>query len=128
MRENLSKRLVRDFPLTYAKSGRYFECDDGWYKLIRSTSQKLETVIAKLPLKERRQWYVTQVKEKFARLRIYMSKSTDETWDIRSQAEEASAKICEGCGKPGKKRWVTTWMKTLCSRCYAKYKKQYSHV
>ena len=128
MQDNLTKKLVQTYPLTYAKSGRYFECDKGWYKLIHSVSQKLEALIAKLPPKQRKQCYVIQVKEKFARLRIYMSYPTDEMWNILSQAENDSDKVCEGCGKPGKKRWITLWMKTLCGACTKHYKERIDHL
>lgn len=44
MREDLTDKLCKDFPLLY-KYLRGFECSDGWEPLIRSTSKKLEKKI-----------------------------------------------------------------------------------
>jgi hypothetical protein len=99
-----------------------FECRDGWFDLIKKTSEKLEllnnsgvgfTVVA------------DQVKEKFGTLRFYYHLKYDEgefpdreIWsqiaeDCVSTAESRSAYLCEVCGKYGT-LVGTGWVSTLC--------------
>lgn len=58
-----------------------------------------------------------QVKEKFGGLRFYMTSSTDEIWNLISEAEAKSRETCEECGKPGEEK-PTSWIRTLCDSCY----------
>lgn len=55
----------------------------------------------------------SQVKEKFATLRFYMTSATDEMYDLISKAEARSSKTCEVCGQPGVLR-QGGWLQTLC--------------
>jgi len=59
----------------------------------------------------------TQVKEKFAGLRFYMTWETDEIDKIIGEYEEKSYTICETCGQPGKVRRDKAWIVTLCDKC-----------
>ncbi|MDE3152808.1 MAG: hypothetical protein KGL93_11230 [Gemmatimonadota bacterium] len=86
---------------------------------------------------------VVQVKEKWARLRIYVEHRGDEdpavAQRLRAQLaaiERASARVCEACGRPGRV-WGETeeerarisdatgrrsiWLKTLCASCGYRY-------
>lgn len=47
---------------------------------------------------------VSQVKEKFGTLRFYINAGTDEHYNYIRFAENLSARICETCGAPGKRR------------------------
>lgn len=99
-----------------------FECGDGWYTLIHDLSEKLETLINKLPEEEQKHIYAVQVKEKFGTLRFYMSGATDEMYDLINKAEEASYNICETCSKPSIVIGES-WLVNQCKGCYIKYAK-----
>lgn len=55
----------------------------------------------------------TQIKEKFGTLRFYYQGGDDYIRGLDSMAEAMSARICEDCGKPGK-RTKGGWVRTLC--------------
>jgi hypothetical protein len=86
------------------------ECNDGWYKLIDDLASKLE------PLIKDKNYYASQVKEKFASLRFYMSGYTDEMNELIEKAEEESYRTCEACGKPGACNG-SGWLTVLCEDC-----------
>lgn len=54
-----------------------------------------------------------QVKEKFATLRFYTNYTDDVVNAYIAMAESMSARTCETCGKPGKRRG-TYWVYTAC--------------
>ena len=56
---------------------------------------------------------VSQVKEKFGTLRFYINAGTDEHYNYIRFAENLSARICETCGAPGKRRGKH-WIYTAC--------------
>lgn len=62
----------------------------------------------------------TQVKEKFGRLRVYLSGETREMQDKVYAYEAMSGKICEECGAEGTFR-EGGWVRTLCNPCERKY-------
>ena len=80
---------------------------------------KLEALIGQLPEGERAQYNAIQVKEKFGGLRFYLSRGTDEMFDLTNEAESASYKVCEGCGAPGTRR-TGGWIRVLCDSCESK--------
>jgi hypothetical protein len=55
----------------------------------------------------------TQIKEKFGTLRFYYQGGDDYIRGLESMADSMSARICEDCGKPGKKT-TGGWIRTLC--------------
>ncbi len=92
-----------------------FDVGNGWFQLIYDLSEKLETLILQIPEEDRKYCCASQVKEKYATLRFYMTTYTDEIDKLIEEAEHKSAKICEVCGAPGKIR-VTgyNWLYTSC--------------
>ena len=56
----------------------------------------------------------SQVKEKFATLRFYMTSATDEMYDLIHEYENKSGKICEECGSGEGKLRNDGWLSTLC--------------
>lgn len=120
MRKDLDEALCKEFPTLYIHrhgNTQYtamcwgFECDDGWYSLIREASRKIVEVCPNA--------IMTQVKEKYGNLRLYHI-GNDESLDVEDWACKESKTICEVCGAPGK--IVSTsgdrygWLKTLCSK------------
>ena len=114
--------LHENFPLLYRQK-IHPDCSDGWFHLILCLSIILEGEIKK----ERQRYpdyiegfYASQIKEKYGKLRFYMSSLTKEMDDLIDDAEEKSARICEECGSPAKREEVYGWVKTLCSACKEK--------
>ena len=60
---------------------------------------------------------ISQIKEKFGLLRVYMDDATDEMYKIIYEYQEKSSKICEICGKPGTTKEENYWINTLCNSC-----------
>lgn len=84
----------------------------GWYRLLTELHAEL---VAVAPT-----YRVIQLKEKFGRLRVYVT-APDEVFEqvnaLISMAEDTSATTCEFCGKPGTQTGRLGWIKTLCDDC-----------
>lgn len=127
MKTELDEALCRDFPLLYKDRHNDktcmiygFSCGDGWESIIRKLSEKLERMIIALPEDEKKNYYATQVKEKFGGLRCYMSRQTPEMTQVITEAEDECWKTCETCGKPGKSVSHRGWLRTSCEECEKK--------
>ena len=133
MKEELDKKLVKEFPLLYGdrhasvKSTAMcwgFSCNDGWYRIIWDLSSRLEPLIQKF-IDENPATEVypkaSQVKEKFGGLRFYMTHANDEIRDLIGKTEALSYKTCEVCGQPGKER-DSGWIFTHCDDCHENWK------
>lgn len=125
MNQTLQQALCRDFPVLcqgYGGDPRQtcmafgFECGDGWEPLIRRCLEKIEALRTLEP--DAHQFALSQVKEKYGTLRIYLGCGTDAMFDAAVEAERASEQTCEGCGTT---QDVTTndrgWISTLCVSC-----------
>ena len=102
--EELEKR---GFPPAYCGA----DCPDGWKNLVLDLLDKLKGKCK-----------IAQIKEKFGLLVVYTDPiSTDqagfdavnEADKLIDEAQEASSKICEVCGAPGK-RDSDGWITVLC--------------
>lgn len=121
--------LVKKFPKYhftckyYNKKGKFIH----WY--YRNIKQKVVNIINRIVGKFNYKTYVchceeydpicpraSQVKEKFATLRMYLDCGTDEMYNLIDEYEEISARTCEYCGQPGIQR-IGGWIKTLCDEC-----------
>lgn len=122
--------LLSDQEIADAKYGRWgisnwgFECEDGWFEIIKELSLKLEPIIEKLPEEQREFTYAVQVKEKFGTLRFYMNSYTDEMGELISEAEKKSETTCEISGKQGKLMTDAGWWKTLSEEEEKKWKEK----
>jgi hypothetical protein len=84
------------------------EVGAGWHPLIA----QLHTDLLALDPDYR----VSQVKEKYGELRVYLtSEETPDTESLIDAATAASLTICELCGQPGAPRTVNGWVYTRCS-------------
>jgi hypothetical protein len=90
--------------------------DKGWREIIWEVSEKLENIILSKPEKDQAAHHMTQCKEKFGGLRIYLSWWDDETNILLSEAENKSLITCEYCGKPGTLQ-RTGWWRVWCDPC-----------
>lgn len=122
------KLLVEKFPNTFARRscptggknascmGRGFSCDDGWFDLIYEAATVIEAELLKMNARNRYEYAVEQVKEKFGTIRIYIHRENDVINEAISKAYAKSAVTCEKCGEPGK-TMSGSWVQTLCHNC-----------
>lgn len=140
MNQDLVDKLYADHPLMFNEYSSV-ECMDGWYILIdeichyftskvamyrrmiasnlasgasetstivQHYNSLLEQEIANVPT-------VLQIKEKFGRIRFYVTQTTDEQDNALTAFELMSGRICEICGTMDDVRLYNTgWWKTLC--------------
>ncbi len=124
-----------------------FETNDGWFQLLWDLSLRIEAELKYSWFQKRwllfkadasRRWNelapvgwtwfpytgfkVTQVKEKYGMLCFYTSGESDRILDIILEAEDASGRICELCGKRGTIRGGG-WITTRCDKCYTNEKR-----
>jgi len=117
--KQFSDLLVKNFPhffqhmedIRCSLMGFGVEAESGWFPLIYETLEKLDEV------NDNPDFYITQIKEKFASIRIYCSPTNDKAWKVIECAEKKSMSICEICGKRGKLMERGYWLKTLCKNC-----------
>ena len=109
MSPELEQKLVEKYPKLFSSKQFWgFECGDGWFDLLDYLCGSLVTYTY-----SDEEIYVDQVKEKFGRLRFYLSKEDDVMHGMVSMAEHMSGRICETCGNRGETRGGS-WMVTLC--------------
>jgi hypothetical protein len=96
------------------------ECGKGWKPLYQPILDRVEEINKETDDKI----FITQVKEKFGRLEVYLSRYTDELMRMRNEASEKSSHICENCGKPAETMIVGGWYYPLCNYCYEKHLKK----
>lgn len=122
----------------YAKYGKYiskswwwgFECGDGWFDLIDETLSKIIDWYKKnnpddLENADEEGFVITQIKEKYGELRIYIGGSYPAVFDIIEQAEKRSRTICELCGKVGECKVSHGWYKTVCEEHWNEWNARY---
>lgn len=83
------------------------ECGSGWKQLIDPITARADS----------NGYTMMQIKEKYGALRLYYVPGPIddiEFEDMVDDAELASTKICEMCGKPGHLMDKGGWLKTLC--------------
>jgi hypothetical protein len=124
MREELDKQLCEKYPKIFVnrdkdmkESCMYwgFSCGDGWYDLIDTLCENIQSYIDNNSSETRviSQLTADQVKEKYGTLRFYTSGGDTLIDGMIWFAESMSGRICESCGKPGKLR-NDGWLVTLC--------------
>lgn len=83
---------------------------DGWLVLIERLVAGIEALSGGELVR------VSQVKEKFGRLRFYLDRSADGTGGLINAAEAESGCTCHWCGDAGKTVSLGGWYTTLCQR------------
>ena len=96
---------------------RPIECGPGWDKILDELffviKKNIDTKVIDISFK------IIQVKEKWGTLRVYTNWGDDHIWQLISQYEELTHRVCELCGEPGELR-IKGWMSTLCNSCNEK--------
>lgn len=125
MNKENTKNLLSSFPKMYCnlhvnypperKVPFEFQCHDGWFNLIWEMSQRIELEINRME-KEGclKTPSVTQVKEKFGLLRVYMTSYPESVDRAIKEAVERSKVTCEVCGKLGMLCDERKWQFTRC--------------
>jgi len=109
MSPELEQKLVEKYPKLFSSQQFWgVECGDGWYDLLDYLCGAI-----KEHTYDSDELTVDQVKEKFGRLRFYLSREDDVLHGMVSMAEYMSGHTCEMCGVRGKTRGGS-WMVTLC--------------
>ena len=94
------------------------EVGDGWkhlYQPVLDYIEKYNKEHTDNPIE------VWQIKEKYAGLRIYVSRGTKELFDMIGDAESKSYNTCEECGKYIEGAKVRNgWYYALCDECFDK--------
>lgn len=103
--------LRDEFPELMADYQISFGAGAGWYQLIRQLLEDLDA--------HRQQTggeiKICQIKEKFGGLRVYINEGDETAFQMILKAEDASYKICDMCGQPGRQRGPG-WIRTRCDR------------
>lgn len=86
------------------------DVEDGWRDIVCGLLADLET----MGLPELR---ITQVKEKFGLLRVYVNDGNEAVAARIKAAIDASAETCEACGAPGTLGHVGGWYGVRCTAC-----------
>lgn len=110
--ESSVEDLYRSYPVAM-RQRPVISVMEGWHGLIADCAGEIEKEIAKLPQSDDDEFVVciTDIKEKYGSLRIVVSCANEDILSITTRYEEASMRVCETCGRPGrltKKGWITT--------------------
>ena len=128
MNDQNTQILIKAFPNLF-RNDFYFECGDGWFELIAKVAAFIDTVT--------RDCEIAEVKEKFGRLRIYLSLQLDQEgvptipeeelsgiYKFINHVEQLSQDICEDCGvdlnATNRKKRTGYWITNLCVTCQDK--------
>lgn len=137
--DDFYEELAKDFPHLMEKSQTGIHVDKGWWSILRELfaaiyqkvdtaegrlrasiqyprddngdyerecREKLKIVVDELP-------EITDIKEKYGTLRVYVHNSNETVDALISFAEGMSGVTCEACGKPGFTDGEG-WVKTYC--------------
>jgi hypothetical protein len=134
MDQQLQNQLFEKYPDLFSNKDKSpmescmsmgIECGNGWYDLINSICQIVESLNKNIKDRNRLiagnnetiiDFKFDQIKEKFGGLRAYYSGGNDYIRGLVTMAETMSYKICEVCGNKGKVN-KSGWISTLCDGC-----------
>jgi hypothetical protein len=109
MNPDLTQKLLDKYPKLFSNQQFWgFECGDGWYDILDHLCGAISQYTY-----DADDLYVDQIKEKFGRLRFYLSREDDVIHGMITLAEYMSGHTCEMCGERGQLR-TGSWLVTLC--------------
>ena len=111
--DNWTAALVLRYPLARSVG---FECFKGWRPILGRLLERLESAIGQQPVEVQADYRIIQVKQKFGRLRVYLS--TMATPEMRAAIDEAEAEsiaTCEVCSAPGQMVDRNGWTSVKCA-------------
>lgn len=95
----------------------FYECDKGWYRLIDSCLKEVQELYDR----NKTEFEVLQVKEKFGQLRIYLNNYINGSHEILERYSKLSTSICEVCGEKGCLCVKGRFLKILCDKHRVEY-------
>jgi hypothetical protein len=111
MSPDLTQKLLDKYPKLFSNQHFWgFECGDGWYDILDHLCGAITEYTH-----DPDEIYVDQIKEKFGRLRFYLSREDDVIHGMVTLAEYMSGHTCEVCGNRGETRGGS-WFVTLCDK------------
>jgi hypothetical protein len=109
--DEIIEKYPRLFPDGHPRCG--FHIGAGWLPIV---DKLFSDILSLCRSKCIRVPEVTQVKEKFGTLRIYVSTNSPAIREMIDEVEAITYEICEDCGAPGRLRGEG-WARTLCDKC-----------
>lgn len=94
-----------------------FDCGDGWFHILDQLFRNIEFHKQNNAKESMANLQLTQVKEKFGTLRVYMSGYYPVIEGMISMAEAMSGVTCEDCGATPARTAGIGWITTLCAAC-----------
>lgn len=108
--------LMETYPLVYPvkpSCGVYYPI--GWENLVLAFSQEVTEYLEKNPIQG---FFVTQIKEKFGELTIYVQCGDKNIYDIIDKYGKLSLETCTQCGSGEGILRTDGWINVICKECY----------
>jgi hypothetical protein len=116
--DEFHKQMLEKYPKIFSKQFGGFAVGEGWYPIIESLCENIQTHTdwqnknrETRPIVE--QVVVVQIKEKFGSLRFYYQGGDEAVAGMVRMAESWAIHSCEVCGDVGTRR-RGGWVSTLC--------------
>lgn len=127
MDNNWKHKLFEKYP-TIFKTPISISCGEGWYWLIDNLCEQIYWHIEnKINYEsEKLDVTITNIKEKFGILVIFIDGADDTIWNYIKFATNLSTKICEECGSTKYMGKTSGWIRHLCIDCGKKSKNEWT--
>lgn len=110
------EQFEREYPQLYKGNYISFDLQPGWQEVLHNLSRSIVTLLANQPLVAAK-FRVLQVKDKFGSLRFYYTPHDRHIQMVVDAAENASKKLCFGCGERGTQKQCNGVLVTACDSC-----------
>lgn len=126
MDKRLQEKIFNRFPALFLERKSYgilpispvasrgLEILDGWFGLLWDTLEEIE----RFNISSGNKYKISQVKQKFGVLTIYVDDGYEDLRDIFSSATKRSSITCETCGGSGKIENIRGYLTVICDPCY----------
>ena len=119
MHHEKTERLFQEFPELFQREQLIygFECQDGWFELIRALAGRIREYQAQYPDLEN--FEIVQVTQKMGEIQFYIRGGDEVIQNLIRETEQKSRSICELDGEPAAGLFVCApyWFRYLCEKC-----------
>ena len=119
MHHEKTERLFQKFPELFQREQLIhgFECQDGWFELIRSLAGRIREYQAQYP--ELKNFEIVQVVQKMGELQVNIREGDAVLQNLIRDAALESRSVCELDGEPAVGMFVCAphWFRYLCETC-----------